>query len=154
MQFIITLEDKDRLLQAFSQAPAVAAKEFGNALGVIASTVTSHAIRNAPVGKNYSGGGNLRQSITQGRSGTGYIVSVNSAYGAYVDQGTRPHVILPRRSKFLAFQKDGQWVFARRVNHPGTKPTFFFTHAVEEGQSIADSEMQKAMDTVVRSITE
>lgn len=34
---------------------------------------------------------------------------------------TKPHEILPRNSKFLAFAMGGGTVFARRVNHPGSK---------------------------------
>jgi hypothetical protein len=39
-------------------------------------------------------------------------------------EGSRPHVILPRRAKALAFWPRGsnQLVFAKRVNHPGSKP--------------------------------
>ena len=33
---------------------------------------------------------------------------------------TKPHVILPRRKKALAFQMAGKSVFAKRVNHPGS----------------------------------
>ncbi len=34
---------------------------------------------------------------------------------------TSPHVIRPKRSKFLAFESGGETIFARRVQHPGSK---------------------------------
>lgn len=35
---------------------------------------------------------------------------------------TRPHVIVPRRKKFLVFRgRDDKLVFARKVNHPGSR---------------------------------
>ncbi len=44
-------------------------------------------------------------------------------YASVIDTGSKAHVILPRRKKFLAFiGRDGHMVFARKVNHPGTRP--------------------------------
>lgn len=43
----------------------------------------------------------------------------------YQEYGTRPHVITPKRARALRFVSGGQVVFARRVNHPGTKATRF-----------------------------
>lgn len=44
-------------------------------------------------------------------------------------EGSRPHVILPRKAKALAFVPRGsnRLVFAKRVNHPGTKPSRYLT---------------------------
>jgi hypothetical protein len=64
-------------------------------------------------------------------SGGGPVVVVQAAkhYALFVDQGTRPHIIRPRRKKVLAFwwEKQGQWTVRRRVNHPGGKPTYFLS---------------------------
>lgn len=43
-------------------------------------------------------------------------------YGGYVEFGTRPHVIRATRAKALKFSIGGTTVFAKKVNHPGTKP--------------------------------
>ena len=84
---------------------------------------------------------------------TGYIVRVGADYGIYVDQGTKPHVIVPRVAPYLVFKtKDGKWIRTKRVNHPGTKPTFFFTNAVKDSESYANQEMSKAMDRVLSQI--
>lgn len=43
-------------------------------------------------------------------------------------EGTRPHVIVPRNKTFLRFfRPEGGVVFAKRVNHPGTKPNRYLT---------------------------
>lgn len=54
---------------------------------------------------------------------TGEIGSVGVPYARIHEFGgtTRPHVIRPRNASVLAFQKNGQDVFARFVNHPGSK---------------------------------
>lgn len=42
-----------------------------------------------------------------------------------LEYGTRPHEITPVKAKVLAFVVDGDKVFTRRVNHPGTRPYGF-----------------------------
>lgn len=66
--------------------------------------------------------------------------TVARSYAVYIDRGTRPHVISPRRASVLAWAADasgrratgatrkgyqGAMVFARQVHHPGTKPRPF-----------------------------
>lgn len=48
----------------------------------------------------------------------------SSAIGTYIENGTRPHLIRPRRpGGVLRFQsRGGGVVYARVVHHPGTKP--------------------------------
>lgn len=53
-------------------------------------------------------------------------------YAAWVNDGTRPHVIRPRTKRYLKFQVGGRTVFARKVNHPGTKPRPFLDRALRE----------------------
>lgn len=45
-----------------------------------------------------------------------------SFYGRWVRMGTRPHIIRPVTASALRFVVGGVVVFARKVNHPGTKP--------------------------------
>lgn len=49
----------------------------------------------------------------------------SAPYAGYVEYGTRPHVIKPRRASALRFVAGGRTVFAKKVNHPGTKPRKF-----------------------------
>ena len=73
------------------------------------------------------GPGSLTRSVA--------IVHASAGYAAFVELGTRPHVITPRRAKVLAWGTNNRlsgrprsgsgMVFARRVNHPGTKPQPF-----------------------------
>lgn len=54
-------------------------------------------------------------------------------YASYVEEGTRPHVIYPRRASVLSWiGYDGTRVFARYVNHPGSRPYPFMHHASEK----------------------
>jgi hypothetical protein len=78
--------------------------------------------------------GNLGRSIGVGRVTDNYAETIAKAnYAAFVELGTRPHVIRPKSKKVLRFaprgagrlsgspRKGGAVVFARRVHHPGTK---------------------------------
>lgn len=45
----------------------------------------------------------------------------NTRYAAAVHDGSKPHIIRPRRKKVLRFKVGARIVYARLVNHPGTK---------------------------------
>lgn len=78
--------------------------------------------------------GDLKQTIGSRvvRSNPGYNVEVfagNTAKTAkYVmphHDGSRPHVIRPKRAQFLRFTVGGKVVYARKVNHPGNRANPF-----------------------------
>ncbi len=52
-------------------------------------------------------------------------------YGHIVRGGSRPHVILPRVAKALVFKIGDRTIFARRVNHPGTKPNQYHVRTLK-----------------------
>ena len=82
-----------------------------------------------PVGKS----GLLRFSVhTEDINENVSIVGTKIEYAPHVEFGTVPHVILPKNAKALRFKgKGGKYVFAKRVNHPGTEPNPFFERGVE-----------------------
>jgi hypothetical protein len=64
--------------------------------------------------------------------GPTYTVYTNVKYAPYVENGTPPHKIRPKTKKALKFKIGGRTVFAKVVNHPGTKPRPFLARAVRE----------------------
>lgn len=52
----------------------------------------------------------------------------------YVLNGTRAHLIRPRRRKALRFEVGGRVVFARLVRHPGTRANDFMFRALLIGR--------------------
>ncbi|WP_235718302.1 hypothetical protein [Mycolicibacterium goodii] len=79
--------------------------------------------------------GNLGRTIGEGpimftgpRTVHGSI-HAKADYALYVHEGTRPHVIRPRRAQALRFQVGGRTVFARLVRHPGTRARPFLRNA-------------------------
>lgn len=105
--------------------------------------------------------GHLKQSIHAGmRTATKAQVEASAPYAGYVEGGTKPHLILPVKGRFLAWNntpgatrltgtlRSGVRpnIFARQVHHPGTKPHPFLMPAAER----ALAELGLA-DTIVKA---
>ncbi len=50
----------------------------------------------------------------------------------FVNDGTRPHRIVPKNGSVLRFTVGGRVVYARVVNHPGTRARPFLDQALRE----------------------
>jgi hypothetical protein len=72
-----------------------------------------------------------RTTVTGLRINT--IIGTDLPYALYEHDGTRPHIIRPRKKKVLRFPAGGGVVFARSVNHPGTTGSFFLARALPLG---------------------
>jgi hypothetical protein len=75
--------------------------------------------------------GNLRRSLhmRQGLRGRVQYVTVGSnlRYAEAHHEGTRAHRITPRDGRVMRFNVGGTVVYARRIDHPGTKPRKYLT---------------------------
>ena len=97
--------------------------------------------------------GRLSRSINgrveaQGKRG---IVDTNVAYATAVDEGTRPHVITPRRARALWWK--GARHPVRVVPHPGTKGRHFKQHTVERLRPIAEKELSQVFGAALGRIS-
>lgn len=74
--------------------------------------------------------GELIASITMtyhpGRNPTVRVGS-NVPHALMHHNGTRPHIILPEDQRLLKFRAGGKVIYARRVEHPGTRGSFYLT---------------------------
>jgi len=53
----------------------------------------------------------------------GYVITFDgkiAPYVEYLEEGTRPHLILPKNGKYLVFKKNGKLIFTTEVHHPGS----------------------------------
>ncbi len=70
--------------------------------------------------------GFLRESVSGRETPKGFTVFASASYAKFVDEGTKPHMIRPVNGQALRwFGAFGNPIFARVVNHPGTKGVFF-----------------------------
>lgn len=67
--------------------------------------------------------------VRQGRTGVGQYVEVGSplSHALMHHEGTKPHVIVPKRAAVLRFSAGGRVIYTRKVNHPGTRPNRYLT---------------------------
>lgn len=100
----------------------------------VGPAVIAEIRRRAPVG-NDPGAGRLRDSISMRKGGGRGPLSVSfvssAPYAKFVEDGTVPHKIEPRQASALHWTTNGGDVFARYVNHPGTKANPFVKQAVD-----------------------
>ncbi|MBP9781693.1 hypothetical protein KBC89_03490 [Candidatus Woesebacteria bacterium] len=133
MSFSIRIEGLDQLIKDADRAGGELPSLMMQTM-VKAVTLVKNSAREIRDGSFKNRTGTLRRSITgDPQSASRGRVYVDQDYGIYVEEGTRPHTILPKAGKrFLAFKVDGRMVFARRVNHPGSKPYPFMEPAYRE----------------------
>ena len=79
--------------------------------------------------------GNLGRSIGEGqirftgpRTVSGSVHAL-ADYAAPVHEGSRPHLIRPRKAQALRFNVGGRTVYTKLVRHPGTKARPFLRNA-------------------------
>jgi len=82
--------------------------------------------------------GKTRRSIAGRAQGAIYGEVKAAGAAKYLEHGTPPHVIEPKRGGALRFVVAGRTVFARRVQHPGTAERPFMQQARDHGQQVAD----------------
>ena len=101
------------------------------------------------------------------RGGRFQVSTDNEIYG-YVDQGTKPHIIRPKRAQKLFFKSgysakttprvigsnnggaNGPDVFANVVRHPGTKAREFAETLKEKYEKTFGKTMQRAMNNAAK----
>ncbi|WP_328638359.1 hypothetical protein [Streptomyces canus] len=72
--------------------------------------------------------------IEEGPRGLQGVITCDHPAVRFVLDGTRPHIIVPRRAKALRFEAGGGIVFAKRVRHPGTRANNFLARALRIGR--------------------
>lgn len=71
------------------------------------------------------------QIVTPHRARMTVSISANTPYARSVHEGSKPHDIVPRKAKVLAFMSNGEMVFRKRVRHPGTKGNPWMSRTVK-----------------------
>jgi len=71
-------------------------------------------------------------------------------HARFINEGTKPHVILPKNGPFLVFRIGNRIIRARKVNHPGTAKRPFMDNAAAAGgqamRVLSDEGVTKAIN--------
>lgn len=145
----ITIKNYDQVAATFRNAPKRMTGELHGAIAKSILQIERNTKREAPVNKR-GGGGNLRQSIRSQMLGTARgMVEVGAEYGAYVEFGTRPHVIRAKNKRVLANRRENQF-FGRVVRHPGTKANPFFNRGIKATEEVFNSNIMQAVRNALK----
>lgn len=120
---------------------------------VKATTKVQNEAKAVKAGRFKNQTGTLRRSIQkQVTSPYRGIVYTDEKYGEYVEFGTRPRTIYPKNKKFLAFKINGKMVFAKKVNHKGSKPYPFMRPAFEGTKDDVEQIYADMAKTIVKEL--
>lgn len=101
--------------------------------------------------------GKLARSIHYSITGPNSRLRVNFfdrvPYGGFVISGTRPHFIRARTAKALRFTVGGQTVFAKSVQHPGTRANPYPDRAARPFRRDAREMINTGMREIARIVT-
>ncbi len=92
--------------------------------------------------------GALRSSFSRIVEGSSARIVSSSSYVMIVERGSRPHAIVAKDAKALHFFIGYKEVFAKSVQHPGTKGKFFIQATIEFLKSIAPEVERKHLEKV------
>lgn len=128
-----------------------AVEEINKIIGKVVLKTLGHIQKETPVDT-----GNLRNSIKAEKTADGWTIGTAVEYAEDVEYGTEPHIITPKNKKALRFEvgrkarlaagkspKDGKFVFAKKVNHPGTDGHHMFLKGVNYFEREIKKELTK-----------
>jgi len=94
--------------------------------------------------------GQMSSSVRYTPAEYGGKVTATAKHASYLDKGTKPHKIVPVKAKALRFvSRSGGIVFAKSVNHPGTKAIDFSGKESEYVEVAFEDRMNRATEQVV-----
>lgn len=83
------------------------------------------------------------------------IIQLNESvapYAAWVHDGTRPHLIVPKAKRALRWSGSAGFIFAKRVHHPGTKKDQFLYEAGTRSVPQIEVIFSRALDDLAAQI--
>jgi hypothetical protein len=98
---------------------------------------------------NKFGGTVLKNSTQSEKIEEGITITMPSKIAVIMEEGSKRHDIVPRRKKYLYFEGEKGPVFTKYVDHPGTKPTHFFTEACDSASENIEPNLETEIDKVI-----
>lgn len=85
--------------------------------------------------------GNLERAVdtrfsNHGLVGTVFLNKNRAPYGPFVHAGTKPHTITPKNRRALRWVSGNRFIFAKQVNHPGTREDPFLYEALDNQREV------------------
>jgi hypothetical protein len=148
MAYEIKIENLSELREAFKKSPQIVGRELETATKDAGKLILRIEKEEVPVRT-----ATLKRSITMDYRPISVSIYPTVKYALPVHEGTGPHTITPVRKKVLMFKVGGRKVFAKRVNHPGTKANPFVERTVDRVESPINKIFSEAMDNIINKLT-
>lgn len=165
-EVIVEIKGLKELQLAFREYPKISEPIMQRAFIATEAAFAKHTLKDNPV--PYRKGGLLMSfTFVPGRLMARW--TPKAKYAAFVEFGTRPHLITPKTARVLSWQaggSPGKYVtsasgrsryqkgssgtarFAMSVNHPGTKPRPFMSKIAQRATPDINRIMKQGMDMV------
>lgn len=148
MEYGIQLTNFDRLAQQWQAFPQLVPSLVSKWLTEVSLFLESEVKLITPVRD-----GTLRNSIAAqpveiGADVISTGVSTSLSYAIPVELGSKPHDIVAKPGKTLAFQIGGGLVFAKKVRHPGTDGYFMFAQTEKSAQPEIQRKFNELLDQI------
>ena len=88
-------------------------------------------------------------SLAKDNQGT---VMLTNNIARWQHEGTKAHLIVPRSKKVLRFAINKEFVFSKRVRHPGIKANPFLYTAADVMQPTIEARFKAALDNLVEDL--
>lgn len=167
--FEMTIKGGRDLAKAARQYPEISRPIIQRALVGTQAVFAKHTLKDNPV--PYKLGGLLASFRFRANSTTARWFPT-AHYARMVEEGTRPHTIVPKTRRVLSWKtgSGGRYVtsasgrrryqsgsagraFAMKVNHPGTKPRPYMQAILDNSKSDIERLFRQATEKIIASIT-
>ena len=154
MQISVKVQRLDDLTAALRMAPDTVRRYLAAAVEIIARDLVEEARAHHRYTSRHGVAG--LEGMTKSwvdRNNLSAEVGFRAAdvpYGSYVHDGTQPHKIRPRDRKALRWATGQDFVFAKDVNHPGTRPDPFLYQAASTVD--ADAIFARHVDLAIEGV--
>lgn len=132
-----TFEEADRALVSGCREAVLDAAKVGE---IKAKSGHKYKDRNNDLTNSIKG--RVTRDTDRGAEG---VVEATAPHAVFVHQGTKAHVIEPRKAKALRFEQDGATRFAQRVQHPGTTADPF----IDQTEPAVDAELERGGERAI-----
>ena len=141
--------DFNKLVEAFEAAPEETRAAVRLQVKKSAEDIQEYAREHH---KFISRSGQTEKSIEAHIDGNNATVYLASDVAVYQHEGTPPHIIEPRNKLALRWVSNGDFVFSKRVKHPGIAPDPYLFDAARHELPKIQSRFDKAIDEVLRRL--
>jgi HK97 gp10 family phage protein len=168
--FEVKIENLNELKEALRSYPKISEPILQKAVEYTGAILAKYTEKNNPVPFRT---GRLLQSFSYSTGRLTGKWGPRVYYAPFVEFGTRPHLIMPRNAKVLAWETSGggKYVtsasgksyykagkgtmhFAAYVNHPGTKAQPFMEKIVERSIGDINKVFRQALDLINKKVAE